>query len=212
MNANDLIKVAFTDPAGGKSSSSKLKRTSARSSIIVIGIDDMCHIFVLLAWAERCPTDRYVERIYKTNDDFKPKMFGVEANAMQTLFGDMLAREARAMKKRIPFVPVPQSTKVDKRWRIRTTLQPVIAEGRLFVQDNQLELKAELSTFPMSPTVDLIDALASAVTLAPKRAPRVVRNERAEALAKYLRDSGTPPHLIRQRIAELQLQPTRNSS
>lgn len=206
MKVNDLVVIAFTDPAGGKSSTQKLKRTSARSSIVVIGVDDLCRIFTLHTWAERCPTDRYVEHIYKCNTDFHPKMFGVEANAMQTLFGDMLAREARAMKMKVPFVPVPQPTKVDKRWRIRTTLQPVIAEGRLFTQENQLELKAELSTFPMSPTVDLIDALASAVALAPKRAPQVVRDERIEALAKYLRDSGAPAHTIRQRIAQLQAQ------
>src|SRR3990167_7242573 len=99
MTTTDLIRVAFSDPAGGKTSSSKLKRTSARSSIIVIGVDDMCHVFVLHAWAERCPTDRYVEHLFKVNDDFKPKIFGIEANAMQSLFSDMLAREARALKK-----------------------------------------------------------------------------------------------------------------
>ena len=203
MNPSDLIVISFTDPAGGKSATAKLKRTSARSSIVVIGVDHMCRIFVLHAWAERCSTDTYVEHIYKVFDDFHPKIFGVEANAMQTLFGDMLTRESRTLKKRVPFVPIQQPTKVDKRWRIRTSLQPVIAEGRLFLQDNQLELKAELSTFPMSPTVDLIDALASAINLAPKRAPQAVKNESIDALAAYLRNSGASPSYIQQRVNEL---------
>ena len=203
MNLSDLVIISFTDPAGGKSSTAKLKRTSARSSVITIGVDPLCRIFVLHAWAERCTTDRYVEHIYKVHDDLHPKMFGVESNAMQALFGDMLARESRSLKKRVPFVPVSQPTRVDKRWRIRTTLQPVIAEGRLFLQDNQLELKAELSTFPMSPTVDLIDALASAVNLAPRRAAAAVRNDAVDALASYLRSSGATPAYIQQRVSEL---------
>lgn len=203
MKISDLTVIAFTDPAGGKSSTAKLKRTSARSSIIVIGSDHLCRIFVLHTWAERCPTDVYVEHIYKVNDDFHPKMFGVESNAMQTLFGDMLARESRALKKRVPFVPVPQPTRVDKRWRIRTSLQPVIAEGRLFLQENQLELKAELSTFPMSPTVDLVDGLASAVNLAPRRTAATVKNEAVDALADYLRRSGAAPSYIQQRVNQL---------
>jgi len=203
MKISDLTIVAFTDPAGGKSAVAKLKRTSARSSVIVIGADYLCRIFTLHAWAERCTTESYVEHIFKVNDDFHPKVFGVEANAMQTLFSDMLARESRALKKRVPFVPVPQPTRVDKRWRIRTSLQPVIAEGRLFLQDNQLELKAELSTFPMSPTVDLIDALASAINLAPRRSTAIVRNEAVDALAAYLRNSGATPAYITQRVAEL---------
>lgn len=200
---SNLVIVGFTDPSGGKSGSAKLKRTSARSSVIVIGVDDVMRIFVLHAWAMRCPTDTYVEHIYKIHDDLHPKMFGVEANAMQSLFGDMLAREARALKKRIPFVPVQQPTKIDKRWRIRTSIQPVVAEGRLFVQENQLELKAEISTFPMSPTVDLIDALASAIALAPQRAPRVVRDDRRDELAAYLRASGMTPRRIVERMKEI---------
>lgn len=206
MRVDELTKIAFTDPSGGKANAQRLKRTSARSSIVVIGVDDLCRIFVLFAWADRCPTDTYVEKIYKTYDDFKPKIFGVEANAMQTLFGDMLSREARVLKKRIPFVPVFQNTKVEKKWRIRTTLQPVIAEGRLLLMDNQLELQAELSTHPMSPTVDIIDALASAVALAPVRAAKVVRDERKEALAKYLRDSGATPRQIADRLRALNIQ------
>lgn len=203
MNIDSLTRIAFTDPSGGKSATQRLKRTSARSSIIVIGVDELCRVYVLYAWADRCPTDDYVKKIYAANENFHPKIFGVEANAMQTLFGDMLAREARTLKMRIPFVPVQQNTKVDKRWRIRSALQPVIAEGRLFVQDNQLELKAELSTHPMSPTVDLIDALASAVALAPKRASKVVKDERADALADYLRRSGAKPAYIQERMRQL---------
>ena len=204
MNLNNLVRIAFTDPSGGKNVAQKLKRTSARSAIVVIGVDDLCRIFVLHAWADRCPTNAYVEKIYKVATDLQPKIFGVESNAMQALFGDMLVREAKALKMRIPFVPVPQNTKIEKRWRIRTTLQPVIGDGRLFLQEDQLELKAELATFPMAPTMDIIDALASAVALAPKRAAKSIRNEQNDALIDYLRKSGAKPEYIRQRLAELQ--------
>lgn len=201
MNFKSLTRIAFTDPSSGKQNAARLKRTSARSSIVVIGIDDLTRIFVLHAWAERCPTDKYVEKIYSTYDKFTPRIFGVEANAMQSLFGDMLAREARALAKRIPFTPVYQNTRIEKNWRIRTALQPVLAEGRLFLLENEHELRAELSTHPMSPTVDLVDALASAIELAPARAPAVAQNDQKQALAQYLRDSGMSPREIIARLA-----------
>ena len=198
-----LRRIAFCDPAGSKTGREKLKRTSARSAIVVIGVDDLIRIFVLHAWADRCSTDILMNKIQSLNELFQPKIFGMEANAMQSLFADAVAREAKRLQKRLPLVPVTQPTKIEKNWRIRTNLQSVVADGRLFVQENQLELQAELSAFPMSPTVDIIDALSSAVALAPRRAVQQARQSEFDALADYLRRSGATPFQIQKRIAEL---------
>ncbi len=190
-------RYAFCDPSGGKP---ELKKTRARSAIVCIAADHLTRIFVLVAWAARCSTDKLFDEILAVNAAWKPRIFGIEANAMQTLFADAVRREAKMKQVRLPLVAVQQSTKINKEYRIRAALQPVIAFGRLFTQPTQHELIAELTTFPMSQTKDLADALASAVALVPPRATRVQRDEEAEQLAAYLRESGAPAWYIRERM------------
>ena len=193
-------RYAFCDPASGRT---VLKHAKARSAIVVLAVDDLSRLFVLHAWATRCPTDRLIDEILKLAEQYRPRLFGIEANAMQVLFADAVMREARYRGKTLPLTAIMQPTKIDKNWRIRTALQPVIAEGRLFVQPTQHELKHELTSFPMSPLKDLVDALASAVTLVPPRTTRVQRDDEREALADYLRRSGMPPAHIEARLQEL---------
>jgi hypothetical protein len=182
--------AAFCDPAGGKRM--ELKRVRARSAIVVVGTDRLGRIFVLHTWADRCTAGQLSEKILKIQQERLPRVFGIEANAMQALYGEMVAREARHLGQRLPLLPVKQPTNVDKDWRIRTALQPIIGNDRLFLQAGQYELKAELTTFPMNPLKDLVDALASAVTLL--RKPMSARVERADSQAylEYLRSSNAP--------------------
>lgn len=198
----DLISYAFTDPAGGRA---KLKKQRARQAIIVIGTDYLTRIFTLYTWAGRLPTSRYLDKLIKTCENYKPKAFGVEANAMQSLFADIVHDKAReglgALGDR--FIPIHQSTKIDKDFRIRTTLEPVINNGRLFFQQHQTELEAEVRGFPTARTKDLIDCLASAISLIPARTPKRQKVEEAEALASYLRRTGVPSAQIEERIREL---------
>jgi len=190
-----MDRVAFCDPAGGKKL--QIKRVRARSAIVVVAQDTLNRLFVLHAWADRCSTDRLTQMILKVNADLRPRLFGIEANAMQSLYGDMVRRESRTTKgPRLPLIPVEQPTKIDKDWRIRSVLQPAIAEGRLFILPTLYELRAEITTFPMSPTKDLIDALASAIALMPKRAVARERQEEMQARLAYLRETGASPQYI----------------
>jgi hypothetical protein len=193
-------RYAFLDPASGKT---QIKRTRARSAIIVIAADPMNRIFVLYAWADRVSTDRIIKQVLQVQEAYAPRLFGCEANAQQSLFADALKLKARDMQRRLPLVPVMQPTKLDKDFRIRAALQSVIADGRLFMQAGQHELRDELLTFPMSPTKDLVDALASAVTMAPTRRTGRQRSSERDALARYLRESGVAASLIERRLAEV---------
>ena len=93
--------------------------------------------------------------------------------------------------------------KVDKFFRIRTTLEPVINEGRLFVPEHMTELLADLRGFPTIQHIDRIDCLASAVALIPQRPLPQKQKDEADALASYLRNKGVSSHLIESRIKEL---------
>jgi hypothetical protein len=203
--AVDQLQIfSFCDPASGRQ---QIRRARARSAIVTVGMDSINRFFVLNAFAARPHATELREKVIAIGERFHHRRFGIEANAMQSLFADLVQSEARKLNKKIPFMPVNQPTKIDKDWRIRTILQPIIANGQLFIQEDQLELKSEITSFPMSATKDLVDALASAIMLAPrfKNIARE-RSDEIESLAKYLRDSGASPSVIEQRVKELTYQ------
>lgn len=201
-NLDDLLIIAFCDPAGDKSKGKQaLKKVRARSAIVVIGIDALRRVFVLFAWAEKCSPEKLVEKIEWVQKTYKPKRFGVEANAMQSLFAGLVRAKFRAQGLKSTLIPWNQSTKIDKDYRIVTAIQPVLGQGRLFVHESMVELIAELRGFPTHLTKDIIDALASAIAMAPARTMRSLQHDRDAALAKYLRASGMDSDRIRQRLA-----------
>jgi hypothetical protein len=204
---NSLLDViCFTDPASGKRGE-QLKRARARMAAVVVGQDVIGRIFVLHAWADRVTTPEYIEHLFQINDTWHPKRFGVEANGMQVTFGDTVQMIAQMRGKTIPFEPIWQPTNVTKEWRNRTRLQPALANGRLFLQENQHELKAELLGHPNYPTVDLVDALATAVDMLPSRSHQnQARENDLGTLAQYLRESGAKPSYIQKRMQELRLE------
>ena len=122
---------------------------------------------------------------------------------MQSLFADLVTDAAKQRMKRLNFIPVMQPTKIDKDFRIRTTLEPIIADGRLFMMEGQVELEGEIRSFPTGLTKDLVDSLASAATLIPRRPLPVQQSQEAEQLASYLRNSGAPSWYIKKRVEEV---------
>jgi len=200
LDLTQLERWGFTDPASGKS---RLKKVRARQAIIVIASDWLQRIYVLYTWAGRIPTSRYLDKIIKVCEDHRPKLFGIEANAMQSLFADCVRDAAKREYKRIPFTSVTQPTRIDKDFRIRTALEPVIADGRLFILEKHSQLEAELRSFPTGLTKDLVDCLASAISLVPRRPLPVQQSEEADQLASYLRNTGAPTWYIEKRVKEV---------
>lgn len=197
INLSDLPdRYAFVDPASSKKAGEKLKRIKARSAVVVVAPDWLGRIFVLDAWAGRCSTDDLIERMYQAHDVWKLRVLGGEANAMQELFQEAVMRDARLRGKSLPLRPVHQPTHVEKDWRIRTILQPIIANGRLFLQPGMTTLKTEIATFPTAPLKDCIDALASAIKLIPPRQTRKEKDEELNSLLSYLRKTGAPSAYI----------------
>lgn len=193
-------RYAFLDPAAGKRTSERTREGLARSAIVVVAEDQLQRIFVLEAWARRCSTPDLVGEMIRVQKEWKPRSFGVEANAMQSLFVDTVRMICQERKENLPLRAIYQSTKVDKMFRIRTALQPLFGEGRLILGEDQMELKNELKAFPRGQTVDLVDALASVVKMLPERPQEEQIAEQANGLAKYLREQGVPPAYITQRL------------
>jgi predicted phage terminase large subunit-like protein len=193
-------RYAFLDPAAGKTGRERLRDGLARSAIVLVAQDQLSRVFVLEAWAKRCPTPELVGEMLRVQKEWRPRAFGVEANAMQSLFVDTVRMIAAERGEKLPLQAVWQNTRVDKFFRIRTALQPLLAEGRLILGEDQMELKNEIKAFPRGQTVDIVDALASVVKMLPEVPQEEEVERQAEGLARYLREQGVPPAYIEQRM------------
>lgn len=189
-----IYTTAFLDPAGGKESRQRLK---ARSAIVVVSSDAAERKFVRYSWAERCSTDKLFDKIYEVNSMFDLNEFGIEGNAQQGLFCDSVIKDAREKNIIIPLRVIVHPTTMNKDFRIRTFLQPIVQQGRFFVcEEGQEDFMEEVLSFPMSSIKDLIDACASAVSMIPKQQTSNSRSSEAEAHLKYLRESGASMQAI----------------
>lgn len=205
---DQCIYYAFTDPASGRSrsGSSAASVKQSKQAITVVAVSPHTHIFAAYAWMGKLPTTAYVDKLLKVHSQFTPKTFGIEANAMQSLFADIVRAEAKKQLQRVSFLPISQPTNIDKKFRIRTRLEPVINYGRLFLGPRMIELESGLRGFPAADEyLDLIDCFASCIGLVPKKPDSVTKNEELASLAKYLRDTGAPSWHIERRIAEERL-------
>ena len=202
LDYRTLDVFGYSDPASDKG---RLRKVRARQAIVVIAADWLSRIFLLYTWAGRVPTSKYIDKIITVCETFKPRRFGIEANAMQVLFADAVRMEAKRRMKKLPIVAITQPTKVDKDFRIRGDIEPVLNDGRLFIQEKQIEMEAEIRGFPTGMTKDLVDSLSTCIRMVPKRSKRQQRSEEKESLARYLRESGAPSWHIQQRMNELSI-------
>lgn len=206
IDFSHLETYMFCDPAGKPKPGERLRKSRSRQAIVVIQSDWIPRFFVRVAWAGRLPASKFTDKIISIYREYNPRICGIEANAMQELYADMVIERAREKLSRVGMYPVYQPTKVDKNWRIRTVLEPVINEGRLFIPHDMPDLESEIRGFPTSEFKDLVDALASAITLVPRRAQEQRDRSEMEETLQYLRETGAPHHYIERRKKELELE------
>lgn len=191
--------VAFADPSGSKT---EVKKVQARSAIAVVAGDAYDRVFVLETWGARTTTDAFVARIFDTFARWTPRVFGIEANAMQSLFADMLRREARLRNISIPFLNVTQPTRVEKPFRNRSALQTDINGGQfLMLKGAHIEARNELETHPMCPQFDLVDSIASARGLLRRTSKEEMTSFSTKQLHDYLKRTRAPEWYIQQKLA-----------
>lgn len=192
-------RIAFCDPSGGRT---VVKKTKARSAIVVVTQDWIERIYLLFAWADHCSTDKLYDKIFWVHEIFGPNIFGFEANAMQGPFADGIRREARIKGVRLHLQDVWQPTNIQKPFRNRAALQKPFYDYRFRMQEDQVEAYHELATHPMNPLCDIVDAIASAVALLPKRTAAVQQDTDELVYARLLRRQGVTSREIEFKLAE----------
>ena len=203
INIDDIQpRYLWLDPASGKNREA-IKSVRARSAIVVVGTDVLSRIFVLDAWSGRVGTNEIRKQFVDMCESWGPTVAAFEDMGQQNLLFDPILDEALHRGITIPLAAIKPTTRVDKRFRIRATIQPMYGSGRLIINDSLTELINEVTSFPMSSTMDLVDALASAIGMVPPvMAEQSQQNEKKE-LARYLREAGVSPHEIERRMEEL---------
>lgn len=177
-----------------------MRRHGSRSAMVTAQVDALGRVFVLEAWAGRVPTIEVMAKMYATIEKWGIKVMGVEKTGLAGLWADAMRVNAALRMKRMPIQKVEQPRSMEKTYRIRTILQPLVSRGMLFLQENQVELKNEIVSFPRSIHLDLVDALASLVRhVIPPIQTKQEAAVRQDSYLKYLRDIGTAPQDI-QRI------------
>lgn len=192
---------AYLDPASAKVK--VVGRESARPAIVVGSMDSMGRLFWRYSWAKRVDINVLVEQIFYIQARFRPSFFGCEANAMQSLFADMLDRETKFTGRELPLVAVEQPTNIDKVFRVRTLLHPIIGLGKLLVgpevSDEHLK---EVTSFPTGKLKDVPDALASLVELFPERTTQLEAEEKRESASRWSREASRLYGGRRERLGE----------
>lgn len=190
----DLInpRYMWLDPASGKRDE-RIRSVRARSAIVVVGTSLDHKVWVLDAWAKRAGTAEMVSVFMDMFQRWWPIVAGFEDMGQQSLLTDPLYQEAEKRGLSVPLSPTKVNTKVEKNWRIRAQLQPLIGHGRLMINRRLLELKREITNFPMATMKDLIDALAGACSLVPPPRTRHRMSQEQRDLARYLRETGASP-------------------
>lgn len=207
MAALDINEVnpryLWLDPASGKTGNRQIRGLRARSAIVVVGSTSDSKIWVLETWADRVGTNTIVDKFIDICSRWRPIVAAYEDMAQQSLLADPIQSKAEEIGMYVPLSPITVNTKVDKNWRIRNTLQPVIGAGRLMIGGHLDDLRNELMNFPMSAVRDLVDALAGAVSLVPPPAASQQNHDEAREVASYLRNAGASPQVIESTVAEL---------
>jgi hypothetical protein len=200
IKLSSLVVCAFADSSGGRVGGGRKPSQRSRSAIVVVGQNEVEQYFIFKAWARHCTTDELINEIFATDDQWKPKVFALDATGTQTLFIDALHRECREKNRRDHFQD--HVFEGDKDWRIETTLQPLQSAGKLFVLTEGMDdLKGEYESFPGSNFKDTLDALVGCILQFPRRHKPEEAREEMRQYRSYLREQRVDPQEALRRAA-----------
>src|SRR6185503_1821186 len=107
----------------------------SQTAIVVCAQDDVGRLFVLYTWAGRVRPTEIVQEVIRAHMMYHPRMFGIESNAQQNLFAQLLTELIHRDGIR-DFAPVYVRPPIDKTKteRIKNAVQPYMKSGRLLLR------------------------------------------------------------------------------
>jgi len=178
------------DPGGARSAVRDKRRS--RAACVTYGVDEWGNVVALNAWANKDPVETRLERLIDDWVLWKPIWLGVETAALQAEIRQLFQMVAAQRGIHIPTVPIPIPHGMDKDYRIKSAIRPMMAAGKIFVPEHLVELRSEIQSHPTGRTNDLVDAFASGIRMLPPRNLHKSAEGRQDVgeLVKYLRSTG----------------------
>lgn len=162
LRLSQLDLVIGVDPAA---STAYVTQRTSKTGIVVVARDWKDRIFVIEALAGYWAPSEYIDRCFGLCERYRYMQSGVyvEMQAGFKVLEDSFREEQR--RRGIWLNVVPVSARAEKADSIRAVWEPLLASGRVFVnEDASLPLLAELALFPSSPARDTLDAGKIAIT------------------------------------------------
>lgn len=136
----------------------------SRTAWGVVAMDERERIFILDLRADYVPADVAVQWLFLGREKWPVRATYLEMQGPFRLLGPIVRGEESRRGKWLNLRPVKIPGGGDKDARIRTALQPPLAEGRIWVAEPLFDLLwEEMRSFPQSARKDILDMLATAV-------------------------------------------------
>jgi hypothetical protein len=138
----------------------------ARNAIMTTGCTPDYDILVLDYFVGRKSFDVIYDALKQQCQRFSPRCVAVEDVAVQLSIGDAFYKIAQIENFRLPSIQsIKPDTRINKKFRIKTTIQQIALRSKLFAQKHHHELRQEWEGFPNGRTIDLLDVLAYGIIL-----------------------------------------------
>lgn len=161
---SSLVWYMMVDPAESE------ERRSSYTSIVCCGVDHRTGvIYVDYAKQLRVNTEGFIDAVFRAHELCSPHFFGMEKKTRKAL--EYVLKDKMAQHKRFFTIadlePMLGNTPNAKEVRIKG-LQPLFEHGRIFINEELVDLVKIMQTIPSCTTYDLPDALSYVLQMIPK--------------------------------------------
>lgn len=158
--------VAFIDPNSMEADAQKNVNHDFVGVCVVHG-DCELRWYVEVARRVKLDPTALVNLVFDLNEQYKPRLIGVEDIFYQKMLMHLLWEEYKIRKRTnpnlspLPIVGVKPPNDKSKEKKIETVLVPRMEWGRIFFNQGMHDFEHELLTFPRGANDDIIDSVAS---------------------------------------------------
>ncbi len=128
------------------------------ASIVVDGLTPEDDIVLLSEWHGRVGPSQFVDKLFETWRKWNPRAVGIEKAGQQST-QHYFEKKAKQEKVYIRVVPLKPKNR-NKVERIRNTMEPILASGRLYCLPSQTEFRRLVSEFPDTTPIDPLDVFS----------------------------------------------------
>jgi len=142
----------------GVDPASSVKQRADFSTIVPIAVDYKRRIFVLPYFRKRVKPMELGQNVINYAIKYKPNKMRIESVGYQEMLREYVKKEMAKRKIHIPGLEIKENPRNKKSARLET-MQPLFAQGKVYILKNMTELEDELLLYPRGSHDDLLDGI-----------------------------------------------------